>query len=334
MIELYRFALDSIDIGIIIIDSRQCIKFWNRYMESISRIRQSDALDKPLDEVCENFRKKRYKEILDAVFIKNQSRFCSSKLHRAFVYPSIGDRESIRQNMMIEPATFDNETYALIQIDDITNVVTNEHKLTSLINELKKGYLEVKESEETAKRLAETDPLTKLLNRHGIVQMIDSLFEEKTELENHALMFMDLDGFKSVNDTYGHLMGDNLLIEIGSILKRKVRKDDLVARIGGDEFVVLLNNIEADESLEIVGQKIVEEIAKPIILEGATIQVTVSIGITMYSEKIASTSDFIKTADEAMYCAKRSGKNKFVITDSELHRQLSSNDKKMLRQPC
>jgi diguanylate cyclase (GGDEF) domain len=325
MIELFQFALNSINIGIIIVDSSQRVQFWNRYIERISRVRQNDALGKPLGEICDTFEKKRYKEIMGAVFTKNQSRFCSSKLHRAFVYPATGDRESIRQNMMIEPATFDDETYALIQIDDITNEVTNEHKLTSLIYELKKGYLEVKESEETAKRLAETDPLTKLLNRHGIVQIIDSLFENKPELIKSALMFLDLDGFKSVNDTYGHLTGDNLLIKIASTLRHKIRKNDFVARIGGDEFVVLLNHIEEPESLEIIGRKMVDEIAKPISVEGGVaIQVTVSVGITMYCGKIANTSDFIKAADEAMYCAKRSGKNRFVIARPDLCRQLSN----------
>lgn len=326
MIELFRFALNSINIGIIIIDSSRRIKFWNRYIEGISRIRQSDALDRPLDEVCVSFQKKRYKEILDAVFNNNQSRFCSSKLHKAFIYPAAGDSENIRQNMMIEPATFNNETYALIQIDDITNMVSNEHKLTSLINELKKGYLEVKESEELAKRLAETDPLTKILNRHGIVTTIDRLFAEKEKRGKYALMFMDLDGFKQVNDTYGHVVGDNLLIEVASILKRKMRKDDFVARIGGDEFVVLLNNIESTGALDIVGQKVVEEIAKPIKLENTTVQLTVSVGIAQCSDQIENTNDFIKKADEAMYCAKRSGKNRYVITGSELYKQLSVNE--------
>lgn len=327
MIDLFRFALNSINIGIIIVDSQQRVKFWNQYVEQITRVPQSDALDKPLEEICDTFKKKRYQEIMEAVFKKNQSRFCSSKLHKAFVYPATGDRENIRQNMMIEPATFNNETFALIQIDDITNEVTNEHKLTSLIYELKKGYLEVKESEETAKRLAETDPLTKLMNRHGIVQIIDKLFENKQELMRSALMFLDLDGFKAVNDTYGHLMGDNLLIQIASTLKHKMRKGDFVARIGGDEFVVLLQDIEQADSLETIGQKMIDEIAKPLTIDGFKIQVTVSIGITMYSKNITSTSDYIKTADEAMYGAKRSGKNRFVITTPEECRQFVSKAK-------
>jgi diguanylate cyclase (GGDEF)-like protein len=313
MIELFQFALNSIDIGIIIIDSTQCIKFWNRYMENISQIRHEDAIGKKLQEVCPTFCKKRYQDILETVIVRNQSRFCSSKLHKAFVFPTSGYDENMRQNMKIEPTTIDGQLHALIQIDDITDEVSNEHKTASLINELKKGYIEVKESEELNRQLAEMDPLTKLSNRHAISQYLDNLFEKKINLPGHALMFLDLDGFKAVNDTYGHLMGDKLLVEVANILKRKIRKDDLVARIGGDEFLILLSSIENIESVEIVGKKLVNEIAKPIIMDGVALSVTASIGIATFNDDVRTTNDFIKIADDAMYQAKREGKNRYVL---------------------
>ena len=313
MIDLFQFALNSIDIGIIIIDSSQIIRFWNQYMERISEIKKDDAVDKPLGEVCDTFQKKRYQDILESVLIQNQSRFCSSKLHKAFVFPSTGDKSIIRQNMKIEPTTINDEVFALIQINDITDQVSNEYKLTSLINELKRGYLEVKESEELNKQLAHTDPLTKLANRSGVTKYLDSLFENRVELRCHALMFLDLDGFKEVNDTYGHLMGDDLLIVISGILKGKTRKDDFVARLGGDEFLIMLSEIGSVEAVKTVGSKLVDEIAKPLMIEGIPIRVTVSIGIAMYDESIKNANDFIRMADEAMYSAKRGGKNKFVL---------------------
>lgn len=313
MIELFRFALDSIDIGIIIIDSSQYIRFWNRYMEKISQIKYEQAIGRPLSEVCDTFQKKRYQDILNSVFEQNLSRFCSSKLHKAFVYPAVGDRSQIRQNMKIEPTQVGDEVYALIQIDDITDEVSNEYKLTSLINELRRGYLEVKESEELNKKLAQTDALTKIANRHAIVQHIDTLFQQRNYNCGYALLFLDLDGFKHVNDTYGHLMGDSLLIAIAEKLKNKVRKDDMVARLGGDEFLVLLGNIKSKDAVECVGAKLVEEIAKPIDINGITIKITASIGIAMLDDTVKNTSELIKKADEAMYIAKRSGKNKFVI---------------------
>jgi len=316
MIELFRFALNSIDIGIIIIDSSQCIKFWNRYIERISQIKYDDAIGKYLGDICDTFQKKRYQDILKSVFEQNLSRFCSSKLHKAFIFPPAGDRSDIRQNMKIEPALIGDEVFALIQIDDITDEVSNEYKLTSLINELKRGYIEVKESEELNKKLALMDSLTKIANRHAIIKYLDSLFENGADINGHALMFLDLDGFKTVNDTYGHLMGDSLLVAIADIIKGKVRENDIVARLGGDEFLVLLSNIKSVESVRAVGNKLVEEIAKPIVIDGVTLNVTVSIGIAMYDENIKSTKEFIKVADKAMYFAKREGKNKFVLYEN------------------
>lgn len=317
MVELLQFALNSIELGIILIDSEQKIIFWNSYIERISQIRHDNAVGRKLPDVCEAFKKKRYQDIIETVIVQNQSRFCSSKLHKSIVCPKNRDNSDMRQNMTLEPITIDGKVYVLIQIDDITYQVSNEYKLTSLINELKRGYLEVKESEEINKQLAQMDPLTKIANRHGIIQYINTLFNKKENLENHALMFIDLDGFKAVNDTYGHLMGDNLLIEVANILKNRVRKDDVVARLGGDEFLILLSNIRNTDSIIAVGKKLINEISKPITSDGVTVHVTASIGIAMYNGKINSTKDFIKRADDAMYCAKREGKNNYVIYNEQ-----------------
>lgn len=313
MIELFRFALNSIDMGVIIIDSDHRIMFWNSYIEKISQIRNEEADGKPLEAVCETFAKKRYQEIVESVFSRNFSRFCSSKLHHAFIYPKTGYNEKIRQNMTIQPITSEGKNYAVIQIQDITNAVTNEYSLTSLINELKRGYDEIKESEEINKQLAEVDSLTKIANRHAITSCIDKIFANNPLSGGYALLFLDLDGFKHVNDTYGHLMGDNLLIYVADTITNKLRKGDMVARLGGDEFLVLLKNIYNVNEASAVGKKLIEAISRPIKLTGINVQVTASIGISMYTSSIHNTKDFIKTADDAMYRAKRGGKNKFVI---------------------
>lgn len=313
MIELFRFALNSIDMGVIIIDSDHRIMFWNSYIEKISQIKNEEADGQPLEKICDTFSKKRYQEIIESVFLRNFSRFCSSKLHHAFVYPKSGYSEKIRQNMIIQPVTLDGKTYAVIQIQDITNAVTNEYSLTSLINELKRGYDEIKESEEINKQLAEVDSLTKIANRHAITSYIDKIFENNPLIGGYALLFLDLDGFKHVNDTYGHLMGDNLLVYVADCITKRLRKGDMVARLGGDEFLVLLKNIYNVNEASAVGRKLIEAISDKIVLSGIEVQVTASIGISMYTTSIHNTEDFIKTADDAMYRAKRGGKNKFVI---------------------
>lgn len=313
MVELLQFALSSVELGIILIDSEQKILFWNKYIERISQVRHESVIGKRLPDVCATFKKKRYQDIIKTVIEENQTRFCSSKLHKSIIFPEGTDNCDKKQNMTLEPITIDGKVYVMIQVDDITCQVSNEYKLTSLINELKRGYLEVKESEEFNKQLAQMDPLTKVANRHGIMQYIDKLIKNKEKLRNHALMFLDLDGFKQVNDTYGHLMGDKLLIQVAGILQNKLRNDDVVARIGGDEFLVLLSNIQDYESIAVVGKKLVAEIARPTTIEGKDIQVTASIGIALYNDGINTTSSFIKRADDAMYSAKHKGKNNYVI---------------------
>jgi diguanylate cyclase (GGDEF)-like protein/PAS domain S-box-containing protein len=313
MIELYCFALNSIDLGIIIIDSDRIIRFWNNYIEKISQIKSEEAVGRKLGDICETFSKTRYQDIMNGVFSQNMSRFCSSRLHKAFVYPKSGKIDMIRQNMTIEPTCVDGETYAVIQINDITNQVNNEYSLTSLINELRRDYDEIKGSEEYNKQLAEIDSLTKTANRHAITAYIDSIFTQGNNIDGNALLFLDLDGFKNINDTYGHLMGDNLLISVANRIKSKLRKGDIVARLGGDEFLVLLTNVRTYEDVAAVGTKLLEEISNPTVINGTEIKVTVSIGISMFGKDIHNTKDFIRTADEAMYNAKRGGKNRFVI---------------------
>lgn len=317
MVELLQFALNSVELGIILIDSDQNILFWNKYIERISHVRHESVIGKKLPDICATFKKKRYQDIIKTVIVENQSRFCSSKLHKSIIFPKGTDNSDKKQNMTLEPITIDGKVYVMIQIDDITCEVTNEYKLTSLINELKRGYLEVKESEEFNKHLAQMDPLTKIANRHGIIQYIDKLFSKKESLCGRALMFIDLDGFKQVNDTYGHLMGDNLLIAVAGILKNKVRSGDYVARLGGDEFLILLNNIQNSEGVAAVGKKLVAEIAKPTTIDSKEVKVTASIGIAMYNDKIKNTKDFIKRADDAMYRAKHEGKNNYVIYNEQ-----------------
>lgn len=313
MIDLYRFALNGIETGIIIIDSEQRIVFFNNYIEHISNVKQEDAVSRPLGEVCPIFKQERYQNILNSVLKDNFSRFCSSKLHKAFVYPKNSDNNHVRQNMTIFPYNKNGESFAVIQINDITNEVNEEYSLTSLLTQLKKDYEEVKESETVNKKLAEIDALTGISNRHAITAYLDNIFSVGNSIENYALAFIDLDGFKGVNDTYGHLIGDKLLISFAGIIKSILRKNDFCARIGGDEFLIVLDNVKTKEQAEAVGKKILEMSNRPIEIDNILANITASIGIALYNNDINNTEQFMKISDTAMYQAKKNGKNKYVI---------------------
>jgi diguanylate cyclase (GGDEF)-like protein len=123
-----------------------------------------------------------------------------------------------------------------------------------------------------------------------------------------AVLFMDLDGFKSVNDEHGHAAGDQLLREVAKRLTDAVRETDYVARWAGDEFVVLLENI-APEAVERLARQLVDAIEQPLHLEGATARISTSIGVALYYPEASETAqELLKRADVAMYNAKHAGK--------------------------
>lgn len=314
MNKLILSTLDRIEIGVILIDSDQKIVLWNRYVERLSNVFSKNAIGKRLDEVCPIFRVKRYQDILVSVLEQGQSRFCSSKLHKSFIFPAGSSQDAFRQNLYIESISSEGKEYALIQVDDITSTVTSEQRLTSLINELRRGYLEVKESEELNRQLAYIDPLTNIWNRHAINEQIENLLQKPEELACSAMLFLDLDCFKHVNDTYGHTTGDFLLAHVAGLLTKLMRKEDTVARLGGDEFVILLRSVETAEAANIVGQKVVKAIAVPVETENGTLlRVTASVGIALYSPEIETAVDYIKASDIAMYRAKKGGKNAVFV---------------------
>uniref|UniRef100_UPI00260F3BD9 putative bifunctional diguanylate cyclase/phosphodiesterase n=1 Tax=Hydrogenimonas sp. TaxID=2231112 RepID=UPI00260F3BD9 len=185
----------------------------------------------------------------------------------------------------------------------------------------------LKEKEEKILYLANHDYLTGTYNRRFFQEMLTQRIEALRR-ENHygAILFIDLDDFKEINDTLGHDIGDAVLVTMTERIKSCTRKADIVARIGGDEFVVLLNletlavNHAAIKA-EMIAEKILNHIKKPMRIQGNDIRINASIGIAII-DKNATTSDLMKFADIAMYQAKKTGKNRIVFFDKDLQREL------------
>jgi diguanylate cyclase (GGDEF)-like protein len=128
-----------------------------------------------------------------------------------------------------------------------------------------------------------------------------------------ALMMMDMDKFKYINDTFGHLTGDELLKAMGNRLLNLLRVSDTVARIGGDEFVILLPEINSENNAAEIADKILESIRKPFILNDKTLNITTSIGIALYPDSGKDSIELLKNADKALYKAKEKGRNRYFI---------------------
>lgn len=172
------------------------------------------------------------------------------------------------------------------------------------------------------KKISTTDRLTGLYNR---LQFEKTIRQKTTEaLQNKqsiALLFLDLDNFKTINDTLGHHMGDMLLRQVATRLKSCLRMNDFIARIGGDEFAVILNNIENPKIVSDISQKIIYIIDQPYKLGGVNVSIGVSIGIAYYPSNDTNPESLVINADVAMYYAKSIGRNNYQFFNEELGAQ-------------
>jgi diguanylate cyclase (GGDEF)-like protein/PAS domain S-box-containing protein len=172
--------------------------------------------------------------------------------------------------------------------------------------------------DEHIKHLAFHDALTDLPNRTLLMDRINQIIiNSDREPCNLALLFLDLDGFKLVNDQYGHNVGDDLLKEVAKRLLGLVRHSDIVARLGGDEFIVVLNNPKGMEKITSIATSVVSSINEPMEILGEAHRVGASVGIALFPADASTSVDLIKNADTAMYVAKGSGRNKISFYSPE-----------------
>lgn len=167
------------------------------------------------------------------------------------------------------------------------------------------------------------DALTKLPNRHLLIDRLELAINRTKRCENYqfAVLFLDLDRFKVINDSLGHLAGDQLLIAIAQKLQTTIRSIDLAARLGGDEFVILLEDVKDIQEAVRATERIFAALQAPLIIESREVYTTFSIGIVLGTNDYAQTSDLLRDADIAMYRAKSKGKARYEIFDVEMHTQ-------------
>ncbi len=170
--------------------------------------------------------------------------------------------------------------------------------------------------------LAHSDPLTKLANRRLVLDYLEMLVASNVRHKDHgAVLLVDLDGFKPVNDNYGHDAGDALLIKIGERLRNCVRAEDVVGRLGGDEFIILLRRLGSDEKIaryvaQFVAYKLIKKVMEPEVYNGNVLRVGASVGIRLFGAE-TDVHKIVSDGDAAMYRAKANGKGCAVFFDDE-----------------
>ncbi|MCL4499161.1 MAG: EAL domain-containing protein [Chloroflexi bacterium] len=173
---------------------------------------------------------------------------------------------------------------------------------------------ERKQAEEMIKRMAYYDPLTGLPNRALFIDRLKvALAHAKRNRERLAIMFLDLDDFKSINDTLGHVLGDELMREVAERLRSLMRESDTVARLGGDEFTLLLSPVNHEDDAETVAERILDALAPSFKLHDHEFHVTASVGIALFPGDGRTVESLLKNADSAMYRAKEQGRNNYQV---------------------
>jgi diguanylate cyclase (GGDEF)-like protein len=172
----------------------------------------------------------------------------------------------------------------------------------------------LKEHENFLKQMAYNDFLTKACNKPAFIDATEhAIARAKRNQQQVAVIFVDLDDFKSINDTWGHHFGDEVLCRVAQILTSFLRVSDLLARMGGDEFAILLEDITNPEELRAVAARVISAFTEPLLIETIKLPVTISMGLALYPVHGKTERAILKYADHNMYLAKQQGKNQFVL---------------------
>lgn len=208
------------------------------------------------------------------------------------------------------------------ELERIVNQRTLELQATNL--NLRMQIEERRKAETQLYHDAHHDALTKLPNRAMFSDRLTYALRHLKRHPNHrfAVLFIDLDRFKVINDTLGHLAGDQFLIEIGVRLQYCVRDNDILARLGGDEFVILLESLQSQDDVEEIASRIIASIGQPFELNGHSLYSNASIGIAMCGNHYIDANEILRDADAAMYQAKSLGRGRYVFFDDSMREQL------------
>jgi diguanylate cyclase (GGDEF)-like protein/PAS domain S-box-containing protein len=206
----------------------------------------------------------------------------------------------------------------------------------------------VRSAEQRLQYLAHHDPLTNMPNRLLTFERINqALLRGKRHSERVAVLFIDLDNFKWINDSLGHSIGDKLLQMVASRMTACLRADDTIGRLGGDEFLIVLDPVDSVQGVALVAQKLLQTVSNPAWIEGNTIEVSCSIGIAMFPDDGCNCEELIRAADTAMYAAKDHGRNncefftqsmmekaqRYLALNHDLHRGFQAGELRLFYQP-
>jgi len=308
---LHRFMIESSPDIIFIVDKNGYFAFVNDRAQDLLNYKKNELIGAHYSTIIDP----EYVEKASHCFNERRSGPRATRDAEIWLMCKPGDRPGwVRDRIAIELnslGVYDNETR-----DEHGNIQKGEYSGTYVVA---RDITERLATEKLIHYQAYHDLLTNLPNR-ALFQdrLANTISNARREDDKLAVLFLDLDRFKVVNDTLGHSVGDELLKQVGIRLKSCLREGDTVARLGGDEFIVLLPNVESAKVASVVGQKLLDAIKSAFMVEGNEIFVTCSIGIALYPEDGTTADELIKNSDTAMYFTKDKGKNSFNRYSEEM----------------
>lgn len=215
------------------------------------------------------------------------------------------------------PLTSGNQTIGALVLQSHSGAVRyteKDQELLQFVSDQVATAIELKRTRVRLEFLAQYDQLTELPNRALFQDRLkNALHKANRDVLQLAVLYLDMDNFKQINDTFGHTTGDHLLREVAQRLRQCVRASDTIGRLGGDEFAILLDGISSPKDAALVAEKVIASLSEPYLLEAGTLITAPSVGIATFPEHGRDDVQLVKRADEAMYIAKRSGGKRYVV---------------------
>ena len=245
--------------------------------------------------------------------------FCNERMQSLNLQHTAAERLHYENSWQGEVWYRTGDNQRLPALQTISAVRDDNEQITFLIH-IFNDISEQKRAERKIHHQAHHDDLTQLPNRTALMQHLHQLIAAHRDKNyGFSLMFIDLDKFKPVNDEYGHQVGDLLLKQVAERIKHNVRAQDMVGRLGGDEFLVIIESLHKPEDAKRIAQKIIDTLSSPFLIDSHQISIGASIGITHYPQEGKNVDALIKQADAAMYKAKESGRNRFACAQAQTH---------------
>lgn len=310
-LHMLQGLLQTLDVGLVVLNKQYAVTHWNSFMENRTGLIANKVLNRSLFECFPNLSTPWLKRKIETVFQLNNRVFITWEqkpyLFRCKPYRPI-----------TSGAAFMYQNVTLIPLSSLNGEIEHLGLVIYDVTDIAVSRLAMEKAHQQLKELSQTDHLTGLANRGYWEQRLQHEFERFGRAHSTStLVMLDIDHFKKINDTYGHLAGDEVLRQLASVLRSVSRSTDLVGRYGGEEFGILLIDCKAAQAQSLVS-RLQSEVNRLVVeYDGHQIQFTLSLGMAEISPLFQTHQQWISLSDQALYHSKESGRNRLTVLKPE-----------------